>query len=51
LVSHIRYWTCGKENKAFPKDAKPSLETLRKFLRLDFLRGKSSKAGPDGTSN
>jgi len=51
LVSHVRYWTCGKENKTLPEDAKPSLETLRKFLRLDFLRGKSSKARPGGTSD
>jgi hypothetical protein len=50
LISHVRYWTCGKEKKTMPEDAKPSLETLRKFLRLDFLRGKSAKARPGGAS-
>jgi hypothetical protein len=50
LISHVCYWTCGKENKTMPEDAKPSLETLRKFLRLDFLRGKSAKARPGGAS-
>lgn len=51
LASHVRYWTCGKENKTLPEDANPSLETLRKFLRLDFMRGKGCKARPGGTGD
>lgn len=48
LASHVRYWTCGKGANTVPADVKPSLETLRKFLRMDFMRGKSSKVRPGG---
>ncbi|MBZ0090634.1 MAG: lipase family protein [Sulfuricellaceae bacterium] len=48
LLSHVRYWTDSGKASLDPawSGGKPSLETLRKALKLDFLRGKSAKAEP-----
>lgn len=41
LISHTRYWNNGDKT-----DKNSSIEKLRNALRLDFLRGKSSKIKP-----
>ncbi len=51
LISHMRYWAGSEKAPSVDdRDGKPALETLRKMLRLDFLRGKSAKARPGAHS-